>query len=301
MSSKKAPASRPISTIVPDDVVGPAPVHQQQMSSRSAPSTSRSCCGGGGGGGGGGNGGGGGSGSSNDADSSDAQAAAAISTTVPDDVPPRLNPHTALPAAVSGSLSQLQASLELQHIAHCDVFSGLGFCTPWGRLFGGEILAQAVVAASATVPDTHHVHSLHGYFILAGKNGVPVLFTVERTRTGRSFMTRAVNAQQENSTIFSLMISFHCREPGLEFEVRVGGVEVGGMVVVVMGGETESRLARAARVCATGSAWLGDGHHAYVPAPRLSPLFLLLFVNAECDCLSSCMESWFPRAVVPLV
>ena len=118
-----------------------------------------------------------------------------------------------------GSQSRLEQCLQLRHIAMCDVFTGLGFSTPWGRLFGGEILAQAVMAASSTVPDTHHVHSLHGYFILAGHNGVPVMFSVERTRTGGSFITRTVNAKQENQSIFILMISFHRPEPGLHFEV----------------------------------------------------------------------------------
>lgn len=116
-------------------------------------------------------------------------------------------------------MSKLQDALQLRHIAMCDVYTGLCFSTPWGRLFGGEILAQAVMAACATVPDTHPVHSLHGYFILAGQNGVPVMFSVERTRTGKSFMTRTVNAKQENRSIFTLMISFHRKERGMRFEV----------------------------------------------------------------------------------
>ena len=141
------------------------------------------------------------------------------STTLPDDVPDRLNPHKRLKGGV-GAVSKLQSALQLRHIAMCDVYTGLGFSTPWGRLFGGEILAQAVMAACATVPDTHPVHSLHGYFILAGQNGVPVMFSVERTRTGKSFMTRTVNAKQENRSIFTLMISFHRKERGMRFEVR---------------------------------------------------------------------------------
>ena len=140
------------------------------------------------------------------------------STMIPDDVPARLKSYTKFPPG--RQLSKLQEVLQLEHIARCDIFSGMGYSTPWGRLFGGEILAQSISAAAATVPDTHHVHSCHGYFILAGQNGIPVLFNVQRTRTGRSFMTRTVTAQQENKTIFSLMISFHKREPGLTYEVR---------------------------------------------------------------------------------
>lgn len=140
-------------------------------------------------------------------------------TTLPDDVPARSKPHISLHGD-AGTQSRLQKVLQLKHIAMCDVYTGMGISTPWGRLFGGEILAQAVIAACATVPDTHHVHSLHGYFILAGQNGIPVMFSVDRTRTGRSFMTRTVNAKQENRTIFTLMISFHRREPGMEYEVR---------------------------------------------------------------------------------
>lgn len=139
--------------------------------------------------------------------------------TLPDDVPKRLKPHIAR-IGKPGAPSTLEKVLNLRHIAQCDVYTGMGFATPWGRLFGGEILAQAVMAACATVPDTHHIHSLHGYFILAGKNEVPVMFSVERTRTGRSFMTRSVTARQENRCIFTLMVSFHKKEPGLEFEVK---------------------------------------------------------------------------------
>jgi hypothetical protein len=149
----------------------------------------------------------------------DGEAAAAAVVTIPDDVPERLKPHTVV-RGEPGTQSRLEKCLQLRHIAMCDVFTGLGFSTPWGRLFGGEILAQAVMAASATVPDTHHAHSLHGYFILAGQNGVPVMFSVERTRTGGSFITRTVNAKQENQSIFMLMVSFHKPEPGLHFEVH---------------------------------------------------------------------------------
>ena len=232
----------------------------------------------------GGGGGGGGDGVRIDINSSAVGAPTADAdedgvVTLPDDVPDRLKSYKKIKAADSKTMSRLQRALKLEHIARCDVYTGLGVSTPWGRLFGGEILAQvlleyvrkyvmfgaalasmcrcvlrtyflhsrhgacpcvvtktlhstttrtharthvqAMMAACATVPDTHHVHSLHGYFILAGQNGVPVMFTVERTRTGRSFMTRTVNAQQENRSIFTLMISFHRKEPGMNFEVCV--------------------------------------------------------------------------------
>ena len=117
--------------------------------------------------------------------------------------------------------------LALTNIANCDVFTGQGIPTAWGRLYGGQAVTQALMAAHATLspasPDLH-VHSLHGYFILAGNPAIPILFEVERVRDGRSFATRTVKAIQENRCIFQMTASFHADEPGPSYHIPIADV-----------------------------------------------------------------------------
>lgn len=88
-----------------------------------------------------------------------------------------------------------------------------------GRVFGGQVLAQALVAARRTIDDERHAHSLHGYFILAGDLDVPIVYFVDRLRDGRSFTTRRVTAIQHGQAIFNMSASFHREEPGVEHQV----------------------------------------------------------------------------------
>jgi acyl-CoA thioesterase-2 len=83
-----------------------------------------------------------------------------------------------------------------------------------GRLFGGQVAAQALRAATSTIDVDHHVHSLHGYFLRPGRFELPLLLQVDRIRGGTSFTTRRVNAIQEGEAIFSLACSFHKQEEG---------------------------------------------------------------------------------------
>lgn len=118
------------------------------------------------------------------------------------------------------SAAPLHESLELTQIADCDVFTGIGQPTPWGRLYGGQVLAQSLGAAQRTVPADQKPHSCHGYFLLEGKCGVEVLFEVERVRDGRSFSTRLVKALQHGKVIFQLSVSFHRDEESRSFQAR---------------------------------------------------------------------------------
>ena len=86
------------------------------------------------------------------------------------------------------------------------------------RLFGGLIAAQALAAASATVPADRLPQSLHAYFIKGGRVGVDVEYTVEITRDGRSFNTRRVTAGQDGAPIFEMLASFHRPEPTLDWQ-----------------------------------------------------------------------------------
>ena len=83
-------------------------------------------------------------------------------------------------------------------------------------MFGGQVAGQALVAAGRTVPADRPVHSLHAYFIRPGDPAVPLVYTVDRVRDGRSFTTRRVTAIQHGKVIFTLSASFHHPEPGLE-------------------------------------------------------------------------------------
>jgi acyl-CoA thioesterase-2 len=87
-----------------------------------------------------------------------------------------------------------------------------------GRIFGGQVAAQALVAAGHTV-EGMLAHSLHGYFLRAGDPDHPVIYTVDRIRDGRSFTTRRVVAQQKGKAIFNMAASFHTAEDGLDHQM----------------------------------------------------------------------------------
>lgn len=95
-----------------------------------------------------------------------------------------------------------------------DVLVGTGPSYPWGGLYGGQIVTQALRAAAATVEDGFDVHSLRAYFIRAGDAGEPVRYEVDRIRNGRSFCTRRVVARQAVGAILNLEASFQAAEEG---------------------------------------------------------------------------------------
>jgi len=94
-------------------------------------------------------------------------------------------------------------------------FIGKNYKTFWKRVYGGQVLAQSLHAANQTVTNGRYVHSLHGYFILAGDIEVPIEFKVENLRDGKSFNTRRVTAFQKGKAIFVLSASFQIIEKGL--------------------------------------------------------------------------------------
>ncbi|MGJ9423394.1 acyl-CoA thioesterase [Aeromicrobium sp. CF3.5] len=86
------------------------------------------------------------------------------------------------------------------------------------RVFGGQVAAQALMAAQNTVPDDRFVHSMHVYFILGGDPSIPIVYDVENVRDGRSFMTRRVAARQHGEIIFYMTASFQVDEPGWDHQ-----------------------------------------------------------------------------------
>jgi acyl-CoA thioesterase-2 len=99
-----------------------------------------------------------------------------------------------------------------------DVWVGAGPQYPWGGLYGGQIVAQALQAAANTVEAQFRPHSLHAYFIRRGDHTQPVRFEVDRVRNGRSFVTRAVVARQSVGAILNMSASFQVHEEALEIQ-----------------------------------------------------------------------------------
>jgi acyl-CoA thioesterase-2 len=119
--------------------------------------------------------------------------------------------------------ADLVALFELEQI-ELDIYRGDNRNIGTGRIFGGQVLAQALVAAARTVEDERAVHSMHGYFILPGDLAVPVVYFVDRLRDGGSFSTRRVTAIQHGSAIFSMSSSFHRHEEGIEHQTQMPDV-----------------------------------------------------------------------------
>jgi acyl-CoA thioesterase-2 len=99
-----------------------------------------------------------------------------------------------------------------------DTFVGIGPQYPWGGLYGGQIVAQALRAAASTVETDLEVHSLRSYFIRRGDHTEPIRFEVDRIRNGRSFSTRRVIARQAVGAILNLEASFQRPEPSIDLQ-----------------------------------------------------------------------------------
>ena len=108
-----------------------------------------------------------------------------------------------------------------------DVFVGISPEYPWGRVYGGQVVAQGLRAAQATVDGDYHVHSLHAYFIRGGSSDEPIRYEVDRIRNGRSFVTRRVVARQSDGAILNLSCSFHLQEDEADVQESVLPDDVG--------------------------------------------------------------------------
>jgi acyl-CoA thioesterase-2 len=118
---------------------------------------------------------------------------------------------------MSYTASDLLELLDLEPL-ETNIYRGVNRDIGSGRIFGGQVLAQALVAARRTVEGTFPAHSVHGYFILAGDLKAPVDYFVDRLRDGKSFVTRQITAIQHGRAIFNMSASFHRPEEGLEHQ-----------------------------------------------------------------------------------
>jgi acyl-CoA thioesterase-2 len=100
-----------------------------------------------------------------------------------------------------------------------DIFTGVSQWMPHGRVYGGQVLAQSLIAAMRTLDDDRVVHSMHGYFLRAGDIEQPITFSVDRIHDGRSFSARRTQAYQNGVPILSMIASFQTESDGVDHQV----------------------------------------------------------------------------------
>lgn len=120
-------------------------------------------------------------------------------------------------------VKELLSLLELEQIEE-HLFRGRSHSIGSKRVFGGQVLAQALNAAIRTVPEDRFVHSLHAYFILPGDIEMPIIFEVDRIRDGGSFTTRRVKAIQKGQAIFLMSASFQLEQSGFDHHINMPNV-----------------------------------------------------------------------------
>jgi acyl-CoA thioesterase II len=114
-------------------------------------------------------------------------------------------------------ISDLLDLLDLESLEF-NIYRGRNRDIGSGRVFGGQVMAQALVAARRTVDGEREAHSVHGYFILPGDLAASIVYFVDRLRDGKSFTTRRVTAIQHGRAVFNMSASFHRAESGIEHQ-----------------------------------------------------------------------------------
>lgn len=123
---------------------------------------------------------------------------------------------------MSDAVQSLVQTLDLEKLEE-NLFRGRSPQVGWQRVYGGQVIGQALVAAARTV-EGRAAHSLHGYFMRPGDPNVPIIYDVDRYRDGRSFTTRSVVAIQHGQPIFTMAASFHVDEAGLDHQIAMPDV-----------------------------------------------------------------------------
>jgi acyl-CoA thioesterase-2 len=125
---------------------------------------------------------------------------------------------------MSSAIQDLLSILDLEQL-ELNLFRGRSPQVGWQRVFGGQVIGQALVAACRTVDaGGRPPHSLHAYFLLGGDPAVPIIYEVDRIRDGKSFTTRRVVAIQHGQAIFTMAVSFHRDEPGMSHQAQMPSV-----------------------------------------------------------------------------
>ncbi|EKF61208.1 MAG: acyl-CoA thioesterase II [Agrobacterium albertimagni] len=142
------------------------------------------------------------------------------------------------PAGQTKPMQDLIERLDLEKLEE-NLFRGSSPQNGWQRVFGGLVIAQALMAAQRCVDPDRIVHSLHAYFMRPGDPSIPIVYQVERIRDGSSFTTRRVVAIQHGKAIFSMSASFQIEEPGFDHQVQIPNVAAPEQLM----GEAEFRAA----------------------------------------------------------
>ncbi|MGL4396858.1 MAG: acyl-CoA thioesterase II [Hyphomicrobium sp.] len=127
------------------------------------------------------------------------------------------------PSTTDTALDRLVDALALERL-ELNLFRGPKASVGWQRVYGGQVLGQALSAAAQTVDEPRPIHSMHGYFLLAGDPEHEIIYDVERIRDGGSFTTRRVKAIQHGRAIFAMSASFHKPEEGFEHQITMPDV-----------------------------------------------------------------------------
>jgi acyl-CoA thioesterase-2 len=124
---------------------------------------------------------------------------------------------------MSNAVQELLDILDLEEL-DLNLFRGRSPQNGWQRVYGGQVIGQALVAAVRTVDASRPPHSMHAYFLLPGDPKIPIIYDVDRMRDGGSFTTRRVTARQHGHPIFSMLVSFHVVEEGLTHQAQMPNV-----------------------------------------------------------------------------
>lgn len=130
---------------------------------------------------------------------------------------------TAADAASGAALVKLLEALTLERLED-NLFRGMRGSEGWQRVYGGQVLGQALSASAQTVEAGRAMHSMHGYFLLAGDPNAEIVYDVERIRDGGSFTTRRVKAIQHGRAIFAMSASFHKAEDSYDHQSTMPAV-----------------------------------------------------------------------------
>jgi len=150
-----------------------------------------------------------------------------------------------------------------------DLFRGQQPETVRQRVYGGQVAAQALIAATRTIENGMQVHSLHSYFLLPGDYTVPIIYDVERIRDGRSFATRRVLARQHGRPIYYQSVNFQRAEDGLEHQDVMPDVPAPeeGLDLMALMAERGTDDGLSKEWAALDVRWLGNSAHGLDPDP----------------------------------
>ncbi len=169
---------------------------------------------------------------------------------------------------MSDATQQLVSLLDLEQL-DTDLYRGKQPESVRQRVYGGQVAAQALIAASRSVGPDFHVHSLHSYFLLPGDYNVPIIYDVERIRDGKSFATRRVLARQHGRPIYYQSLNFQRPEEGLEHQDVMPEVKSPdeGLNLLDLMAERGSDDGLGKEWAAMDVRWLGNSRHGLEPDP----------------------------------